>query len=177
MRPCPGARLDALIGIYGMELNSIKTSKTYLHVLRWIWINLRFKPKKFWNPRPTKTQLSTLQLYSRPRTTNSPTNSIWSQHSLQTTNTMASLMIKRIALLAFGLSLALATPMPSTEGGKTLQERITSNAPNYYSGPWNNFPDISTWLSFNDMFDKNRPFMLMAGSTSDDIDKIFTAIQ
>lgn len=90
---------------------------------------------------------------------------------------MASLMIKRIALLAFGLSLALATPMPSTEGGKTLQERITSNAPNYYSGPWNNFPDISTWLSFNDMFDKNRPFMLMAGSTSDDIDKIFTAIQ
>jgi len=50
-------------------------------------------------------------------------------------------------------------------------------APRWISGPWWNFPDISTWLSFDDLFGRNMNSMHSTGSTWDDIGRINVAIR
>lgn len=47
----------------------------------------------------------------------------------------------------------------------------------WYSGPWSNFPPMGTWLSFDDMFERNKESMKSTGSTWDDIDRINVAIR
>ncbi|KAF2872361.1 hypothetical protein BDV95DRAFT_628047 [Massariosphaeria phaeospora] len=51
-----------------------------------------------------------------------------------------------------------------------------SAAPTFYSGPWQNFPAMNTWLSFDDLFNRNKNSMFSTGSTGDDVGRIWNAI-
>ncbi|KUI72791.1 hypothetical protein VM1G_08419 [Cytospora mali] len=90
-----------------------------------------------------------------------------------------------LALLASSLPIALAAPKshPKVEGrAAALPNNLTfategSVAPAYYSGPWENFPAMDTWLSFSDMFNANEDSMVAAGSTWDDVGRIAVAIE
>lgn len=93
---------------------------------------------------------------------------------------MVAFKTKLVALLASSFPIALAAPTPSTANAANLEGRaaeLSSDAPAFYSGPWNNFPAINTWLSFDDMLNANKPSILATGSTSDDVDRISVAIQ
>ncbi|KAL1856913.1 hypothetical protein Daus18300_010567 [Diaporthe australafricana] len=86
------------------------------------------------------------------------------------------------AVLAYGLPITFAPPnvLPDADGGQfALPKDLTNNFPrgsNFYSGPWSNFPAMSAWKGFDDMFNANKASMLAAGSTSQDVDRLYVAI-
>ena len=45
-----------------------------------------------------------------------------------------------------------------------------------YSGPASSFPDQSTWLDYETLFNINKPTMLQTGDTGEDVGRIFNAI-
>ncbi|KAF2185546.1 hypothetical protein K469DRAFT_531580, partial [Zopfia rhizophila CBS 207.26] len=70
-----------------------------------------------------------------------------------------------------------ASPLPAPrESAKNATFSIQA-APKWYSGPWQNFPAMNTWLSFDDMFERNKNSMKSTGNTWDDIGRINVAIR
>ncbi|KAF2202008.1 hypothetical protein GQ43DRAFT_455352 [Delitschia confertaspora ATCC 74209] len=51
------------------------------------------------------------------------------------------------------------------------------SAPIWYSGPYQNFPAMSTWKSFDELFGLNWNSMLSTGNTADDLGRINVAIR
>ena len=101
-----------------------------------------------------------------------------------------------LAVILTALPLTLASPIiPSTRAASPEPAPVTAPevslqdfnattfllsaraAPRWISGPWWNFPDISTWLSFDDLFGRNMNSMRSTGSTRDDIGRINVAIR
>ncbi|KAF3760818.1 hypothetical protein M406DRAFT_268516 [Cryphonectria parasitica EP155] len=72
------------------------------------------------------------------------------------------------------LLLQLRATDNSTEANKGRQ--FTSNAPGYYSGPYIDFPAQNTWVDYSTMFNDYASYMVEAGSTTDDVGNIYTAI-
>ncbi|KAK3358070.1 hypothetical protein B0T25DRAFT_590111 [Lasiosphaeria hispida] len=78
------------------------------------------------------------------------------------------------------LPLALASPIRDMEArdepgaNAALAARA---APRFITGPWQNFPAISTWGTFDQMFEANKNSMRSTGSTWDDIGRINVAIR
>jgi soluble lytic murein transglycosylase-like protein len=46
----------------------------------------------------------------------------------------------------------------------------------YYSGPSSNFPPMSQWKSFEEIFNLNKPQMLATGDTGEDVGRIWNAV-
>lgn len=87
-------------------------------------------------------------------------------------------------LAAIPLSLAAAVPSSFTNGSaETLPNNATAGvsilaAPTKYSGPWQNFPAMNTWVgTFDALFEKNKNSMRSTGSTADDVGRINVAIR
>ncbi|KAK8122772.1 hypothetical protein PG984_011442 [Apiospora sp. TS-2023a] len=70
------------------------------------------------------------------------------------------------------LSTAAPTALPLNMTDVSIQ-----SAPQSISGPWQNFPSMSTWLTFDQMFGANQNSMSQSGSTWDDIGRINVAIR
>lgn len=81
------------------------------------------------------------------------------------------LALATASLLTLSAS-AAPTAAPLNETDFSIQ-----SAPQLISGPWQNFPKMSTWLTFDQMFDANKNSMNIAGSTWDDIGRINVAIR
>ncbi|TVY78411.1 hypothetical protein LSUE1_G008296, partial [Lachnellula suecica] len=85
------------------------------------------------------------------------------------------------SLLASSLPMILAAPTYNL--GNLFRSRsescpgTSSDAPQFFNGPFGNFPNISQWVSFNDMFNDNKQTMVDAGSTFDDVGRIAVAIE
>ncbi|KAK0705891.1 hypothetical protein B0T26DRAFT_656140 [Lasiosphaeria miniovina] len=60
--------------------------------------------------------------------------------------------------------------------GELTKSAACNTGKKSYSGNWRKFPDIDTWLTFDDLFECNRGSMSASGSTSADITKIKVAI-
>jgi hypothetical protein len=62
---------------------------------------------------------------------------------------------------------------------KNLTEEVSIQAaPQFYSGPWQNFPAMDTWVgTFDAMFEANVNSMRSTGSTADDVGRINVAIR
>lgn len=82
------------------------------------------------------------------------------------------------------LSLAAAVPSNLTyRATEFLPKNATADfsvqaAPQSYSGPWQNFPAMSTWVgTFDALFEKNKASMRSTGSTADDVGRINVAIR
>ncbi|KAI1076248.1 hypothetical protein F5B20DRAFT_594281 [Whalleya microplaca] len=87
-----------------------------------------------------------------------------------------------ILAIAAGSLTASASPVaarfPKVAGTAFKNETFSVQAaPQWYSGPWSSFPAIDTWLSFDDLFNRNQNSMNSAGSTWDDIGRINVAIR
>lgn len=87
-----------------------------------------------------------------------------------------------LAILASISSLQASPVNPLTgraaAGAAENQTLSTINAaPNFFSGPWQNFPGSNTWLSFDDMFNANRGSMINNGDVDADVDRIFNGIK
>lgn len=87
-------------------------------------------------------------------------------------------------LAAIPLSLAAAVPSNLTRGNveflpKNATEDVSiQTAPTKYSGPWQNFPAMNTWVgTFDALFEKNKNSMRSTGSTADDVGRINVAIR
>lgn len=52
---------------------------------------------------------------------------------------------------------------------------VLAEAYTYYSGPARNFPSPNKWISFDDMFNRNKGSMIAAGDTWDDVGRIYVA--
>jgi hypothetical protein len=52
---------------------------------------------------------------------------------------------------------------------------LPSMAYKYYSGPAQNFPGPDKWISFEDMFNRNKAAMFATGDTADDVGRIWMA--
>ncbi|KAK2615742.1 hypothetical protein N8I77_002474 [Diaporthe amygdali] len=93
---------------------------------------------------------------------------------------MVSITPLIVAVLACNLSSAFAAPSALAQAnGRQSALPFTSDArpaSNFYSGPWSSFPAMNTWVGFDSMFNSNKPSMLAAGSTQQDVDRIYTAI-
>ncbi|KAK7994304.1 hypothetical protein PG991_015892 [Apiospora marii] len=87
---------------------------------------------------------------------------------------MVTLNLLALATASFLLPLS-ATAAPTAA---PKNETVTiQSAPQLISGPWQNFPKMSSWLTFDQMFDANKNSMNQAGSTWDDIGRINVAIR
>lgn len=87
-------------------------------------------------------------------------------------------------MAAIPLSLAAAVPSNLTyRAAEFLPKNATEEvsiqaAPQYYSGPWQNFPAMSTWVgTFDALFEANKASMRSTGSTADDVGRINVAIR
>lgn len=87
-------------------------------------------------------------------------------------------------LAALPLSLGAAGPSSFTNGSvEALPNNATADvsimaAPKKYSGPWQNFPAMNTWVgTFDALFEKNKNSMRSTGSTADDVGRINVAIR
>ncbi|KAJ0108981.1 hypothetical protein J7T55_005529 [Diaporthe amygdali] len=85
---------------------------------------------------------------------------------------------------AIPLSLAAALPSNLTyRATEFLPKNATGDfsvqaAPQYYSGPWQNFPAMNTWVStFDALFEANKNSIRSTGSTADDVGRINVAIR
>lgn len=114
-------------------------------------------------------------------------NSQTAQYLLTTIHSTIT-MFSKITLLglvaAIPLSLAAAVPSNLTyRAAEFLPKNATGDfsiqaAPQYYSGPWQNFPAMSTWVStFDALFEANKASMRSTGSTADDVGRINVAIR
>lgn len=65
---------------------------------------------------------------------------------------MTSLKSSLLAIVA-SASLAVATPVPNEPAlpNNATDTVITFSGPNFYSGPWYNFPGMETWLSYDEL--------------------------
>ncbi|KAK7987251.1 hypothetical protein PG988_002239 [Apiospora saccharicola] len=72
----------------------------------------------------------------------------------------------------FSLGTAVPTALPLNMTDVSIQ-----SAPQFISGPWQNFPSMSSWLTFDQMFGANQNSMSQSGSTWDDIGRINVAIR
>ncbi|KAG8169241.1 hypothetical protein KVR01_001990 [Diaporthe batatas] len=86
-----------------------------------------------------------------------------------------------LALLAWSPLIALAAPHSSQAVGGTgiAPKNLTRElvpASTVYSGPWSSFPAMSTWTTFDNMFNTNQKSMFVAGSTQQDVDHIRIAV-
>lgn len=73
---------------------------------------------------------------------------------------------------------SLVTLSSAAPAATPLNETVTiQSAPQFISGPWQNFPKMSSWLTFDQMFDANKDSMSQSGSTWDDIGRINVAIR
>ncbi|KAK8016621.1 hypothetical protein PG993_014810 [Apiospora rasikravindrae] len=89
--------------------------------------------------------------------------------------------------LATASLLSLSTAAPSAAAPvlaqraahtEPLNETVSiQSAPNWISGPWQNFPKMSTWLTFDQMFEANKNSIKSTGSTWDDVGRINVAIR
>jgi hypothetical protein len=87
-------------------------------------------------------------------------------------------------MAAIPLSLAAAVPSNLTHRAvEFLPKNATDEfsiqaAPQHYSGPWQNFPAMNTWVgTFDALFEANRNSMRSTGSTADDVGRINVAIR
>lgn len=87
-------------------------------------------------------------------------------------------------MAAIPLSLAAAVPSNLTyRAAEFLPKNATADfsvqaAPRWYSGPWQNFPAMNTWVgTFDALFEKNKASMRSTGSTADDVGRINVAIR
>jgi hypothetical protein len=46
----------------------------------------------------------------------------------------------------------------------------------WYSGPAQNFPSVDKWITFEDMFNRNKSAMFAQGDTGEDVGRIWNAI-
>lgn len=76
--------------------------------------------------------------------------------------------------LASILPSALASPIAAPAVAHTAKNDTMSiaAAPKFYSGPYTNFPKIGTWLSFEDMFNRNKDSMRSTGDTGEDVGRM-----
>jgi len=90
-------------------------------------------------------------------------------------------MVSTTSLLAVAIAalpLVLASPMLETRAATAKNATfVIQAAPVSYSGPWQNFPAMSTWLTFDQMFERNKNSMRSTGSTADDVGRINVAIR
>lgn len=97
-------------------------------------------------------------------------------------------MVSKITLfgLVAAIPAALAAAVPSNltyRATEFLPKNATKDfsiqaAPKHYSGPWQNFPAMNTWVStFDALFEKNKASMRTAGSTADDVGRINVGIR
>ncbi|KAJ1337838.1 hypothetical protein MN608_00694 [Microdochium nivale] len=99
---------------------------------------------------------------------------------------MASLKSILIALAAaaFLPAFTCAAPTPVPQDG-VIGDLSAANdadlsiraAPQWYQGPWRNFPGKSTWLSWDELWKRNDDNIVLAGSTWDDAGRLNIAIQ
>ncbi|KAK8132390.1 hypothetical protein PG999_000563 [Apiospora kogelbergensis] len=75
------------------------------------------------------------------------------------------------------LSSAAPAPAPAADFAPKNETLSIQSAPMWISGPWQNFPAINTWQTFDQMFDANKNSMKSTGSTWDDIGRINVAIR
>jgi hypothetical protein len=68
----------------------------------------------------------------------------------------------------------IAAPAPAHDAKNATLSALA--APRFISGPCGNFPKINTWLSFEDMFNRNKNSMFSTGDTGEDVGRIFNAI-
>ncbi|KXJ97316.1 hypothetical protein Micbo1qcDRAFT_171017 [Microdochium bolleyi] len=89
--------------------------------------------------------------------------------------------------LALAATSAMAAPTPGAPeaaAGTIVDTSPAGNdtgasimaGPNWYSGPWWNFPGKDTWLSWNELWQRNDDNMVYAGSTWDDVGRLNVAI-
>ena len=62
-----------------------------------------------------------------------------------------------------------APPVVHTANNNTMS---IAAAPQFISGPYTSFPKIGTWLSFEDMFNRNKNSMLSTGDTGEDVGRM-----
>ncbi|KAK7961872.1 uncharacterized protein PG986_002697 [Apiospora aurea] len=90
--------------------------------------------------------------------------------------------------LATASLLTLSTAAPAPAPAAVLEQRAThaeplnetvsiQSAPRWISGPWQKFPKMSTWLTFDQMFEANKNSIKSTGSTWDDVGRINVAIR
>ncbi|KAK4442818.1 hypothetical protein QBC34DRAFT_479519 [Podospora aff. communis PSN243] len=80
--------------------------------------------------------------------------------------------------LVAALPLISATPVPvPIPSLPVTNHTLAARAPQWFEGPWWNFPPMSAWLGFDDLFGRNIPSMRAMGSTWDDIGRINVAIR
>ncbi|KAK8075559.1 hypothetical protein PG997_010222 [Apiospora hydei] len=85
--------------------------------------------------------------------------------------------------LATASLLSLSTAAPAVleqraTHAEPLNETVSiQSAPQWISGPWQNFPKMSTWLTFDQMFEANKNSIKSTGSTWDDVGRINVAIR
>jgi hypothetical protein len=75
-----------------------------------------------------------------------------------------------LSALAFSLPLAFASPIETAN--QTLEARGCT-----YGGPWWDFPPMSEWLPWGDIFNNYEQSMVDAGSSWDDVGRIAVAIE
>ncbi|ORY19532.1 hypothetical protein BCR34DRAFT_582236 [Clohesyomyces aquaticus] len=90
-------------------------------------------------------------------------------------------------LLALGVTIpsALSTPIsfpaPSSEvAAHTTAKNLTLNIQalgTVIHGDWTKFPAISSWIGFDDMFNRNKNSMFSTGDTGEDVGRIYNAIK
>ncbi|KAK6821044.1 hypothetical protein PG987_015444 [Apiospora arundinis] len=86
-------------------------------------------------------------------------------------------LITLAAASLVSLTSAAPAPAPAPEFAPKNATLSILSAPNWISGPWQNFPAMNTWLTFDQMFDANKNSMKSTGSTWDDIGRINVAIR
>ncbi|KAJ1328280.1 hypothetical protein MN608_07616 [Microdochium nivale] len=97
---------------------------------------------------------------------------------------LKSILITLAAAAAFLPAVANAAPTPSTPPEGIIDTTPAANdtgasimaGPQWYSGPWWSFPGKDTWLSWEDLWQRNDDNMIYAGSTWDDVGRLNVAI-
>jgi len=94
---------------------------------------------------------------------------------------VSTLLLALAAAMPAVFASPVPEPLPAPKGepkNATLKADFSiAAAPTFYSGPWWNFPAMNTWLTFEDMFNRNKPSMLSTGNTGEDVGRIWNAIK
>ena len=80
---------------------------------------------------------------------------------------------KSTILLSLAATLPMALSSSLEAGNQTLDARQSCQ----YSGPWEDFPPMSSWLQWGDIFNAYEQSMVDAGSSFDDVGRIAVAIE
>lgn len=110
----------------------------------------------------------------------------YSISSVQPTQTITMFSKLNLLGLVAAIPLSLAASLPSDTSQRAVEflpKNATAGfriqaAPQWYSGPWQNFPAMNTWVStFDALFEANKKSMRSTGSTADDVGRINVAIR